>query len=279
MKIFTSVRDISIYLETQMSAGMTTGFVPTMGALHHGHMALIQQAKKEVDLVICSIFVNPLQFNRKEDLDNYPDRLAEDRALLEAENCDVLFAPTKEELYPSKPNMNFDFGSIGIGMEALHRPNHFEGVAAVINRFLEILKPTKAYFGEKDYQQLAIIRWLVEEKKFPTIIMGCETVRFESGLAMSSRNYRLSKSDLQTASKIYELLSYCQENPHSLEPKELEKHCMSELQLNFDPEYFIIADENNLRSIESWSDSKSPRAFVAAYLSGVRLIDNLSLKP
>ncbi len=278
MRIFTSCKEISAYLESQTALGLSTGFVPTMGALHNGHLALIKQAKQEVDLVICSIFVNPLQFNRKEDLDNYPNRLVQDREMLELEECDVLFTPTKEELYPEEPEMKFAFGSIGMGMEAEHRPNHFEGVAAVINRFFEVLNPTKAYFGEKDYQQLAIIRWLVEEKNFNTLVVGCKTVRYESGLAMSSRNYRLSQNDLETAADIYSLLNYCKENYPSIGPKELSEHCFKELQSKFEPEYFIIADESNLSPIESWSEAKSPRAFVAAYLSGVRLIDNLSLK-
>jgi len=279
MKIFTHISEIQSYLRELRSKGNTIGFVPTMGALHEGHLALIKQAKNETDQVVCSIFVNPLQFNRKEDLDNYPDRLLQDRSMLENEHCDILFLPVTEEMYPDTPPLEFAFGTVGIGMEAKHRPKHFEGVAAVINRFFEILEPTVAYFGEKDYQQLAIVKWLVKEKKFKTEVVGCDTIRFESGLAMSSRNYLLVEKDLKIASQIYEALQYCKLNTENYEPKELAKRCFSMLQDKFSPEYFTIVDEESMVPLNKWSDSQRPRAFVAAYLSSVRLIDNLSLNP
>lgn len=279
MKHFSRIDEQKNYLNVARSRGLTIGFVATMGALHEGHIALIEQAKKENDLVVCSIFVNPLQFNRKVDLDEYPNRLEEDIDLLKQANCDILYTPKKEDIYPSQPDLNFDFGSIGKGMEAEYRPKHFEGVAAVINRFFEILQPTKAYFGEKDYQQLAIVRWLTKEKQFDTEVVGCETVRFDNGLAMSSRNFLLAEAEFKTASKIYQTLQFCKNNQSNYQPEELAAKCFKMLEEEFDPEYFIIADELTMKPIIKWADSSNPRAFVAAYLSTVRLIDNLSLNP
>ncbi len=277
MKQFSNSSDISNYLLELKKKGLSIGFVPTMGALHKGHIALIEKAKKENQIVICSIFVNPLQFNRAADLKSYPNRIKEDTELLDQADCDVLYLPTKEDIYPNKPSLTFDFGSIAKNMEAEHRPNHFEGVAAVINRFLEILHPDQAYFGEKDYQQLAIIKWLAKNKNFNTKIIGCETVRHNNGLAMSSRNFLLEDSKFETASKIYQCLLYCKENKFNFSPADLSKKCLKILDQDFEPEYFIIADENSMEPIKNWEDSKFPRAFVAAYLSTVRLIDNLSL--
>jgi len=279
MKQFSAGKELSIYLKDVRKQGLKTGFVATMGALHKGHIALIEQAKKENDLVICSIFVNPLQFNRKEDLEKYPNRIKDDKALLEQGGCDILFTPYKEDMYPREPNLSFNFGSIGKGMEAEYRPSHFEGVAAVINRFFELLNPDKAYFGEKDYQQLAIVRWLAKEKRFNTEVVGCKTIRFENGLAMSSRNFLLAEAEFETAAEIYQVLEFCKENRSSYSPNELAAKCFKMLSENFDPEYFIIADELTMKPLSDWSESKNPRAFVAAYLSTVRLIDNLSLNP
>lgn len=279
MRQFSSGNELSNYLKSAREQGARIGFVATMGALHEGHMALIEKAKKENDLVVCSIFVNPLQFNRKEDLEKYPNRLKLDKALLEQEQCDILFTPSQLDIYPSEPDLNFKFGSIGRGMEAEYRPKHFEGVAAVINRFFELLKPDKAYFGEKDYQQLAVIRWLVKEKGFHTEVIGCETIRFNNGLAMSSRNFLLEEKEFETASKIYQTLQFCKKNKSVYSPVELAAKCFNLLKENFEPEYFIIADELSMKPLSDWSASRNPRAFVAAYLSTVRLIDNLSLNP
>lgn len=274
---FENPKAIQSHLEKLAKEGKQIGFVPTMGALHYGHMALIRRAKKENDIVICSIFVNPLQFNRTEDLTNYPNRLKEDSEMLAEVGCDILFTPNKEELYTNQPLDDFNFGSIAQGMEAEYRAGHFEGVAAVIERFLSILSPHRAYFGEKDYQQLAIVRWVKEHFNFNTEIIGCETVRDENGLAMSSRNYLLEEKDYITASKIYQLMKYCQTQVGKQAPQELAKHCFEALKENFKPDYFEIVDEGSLKPIKSWTESKKPRVFVAAYLNSVRLIDNISL--
>lgn len=268
---------IQSHLEKLAKAGKQIGFVPTMGALHYGHMELIQRAKKENDIVVCSIFVNPLQFNRQEDLTNYPNRLKEDSEMLNEVDCDILFTPNKDELYSNQPSVNFNFGSIAQGMEAEHRPGHFEGVAAVIERFLSILKPHRAYFGEKDYQQLAIVRWVKKHFNFETEIIGCETVRDENGLAMSSRNYLLEEKDYIIASKIYQLMKFCKTQVGKQAPQDLAKHCFESLKKDFNPEYFEIVDGSTLKPITNWTDSKKPRVFVAAYLKSVRLIDNISL--
>jgi|SRR5690554_620480 len=277
MKRITAVEEVRQFLKEQKDKGLQIGFVPTMGALHKGHIELIKQAKKENDCVVCSIFVNPLQFNRKEDLKSYPIRIEEDSAMLEAVDCDLLFTPEVKSLYKNQVEMNFDFGSLGKGMEADYRPGHFEGVAAVIERFFSIINPDRSYFGEKDYQQLAIVKWVKNHFEFDTEIVGCKTVRYENGLAMSSRNYLMKKEDFQTAAKIYECMQYCKNNIGKKPPQTLTKECYKLLQKDFKPEYVEIVDEENLKPITNWSEAKRPRVFVAAYLSEVRLIDNLSL--
>jgi len=278
MRIFHSTNEIKSYLKRLSDEGQSTGFVPTMGALHQGHLSLIDQAKGEVDQVICSIFVNPLQFNRREDLEHYPKREAEDEQMLKSVECDILFMPSAADIYPKKPDLSFNFGSIGKGMEADYRPGHFQGVAAVIQRFLEILSPDKAYFGEKDFQQLAIVRWLVQEKNFPTEIVGCPTKRNKNGLALSSRNYLLNGRELNQAAAIYQALHWAAQEKKNYSPMEVSSRCRDFLnKKGFEVEYFVIADERSMKPIKSWKESACPRAFVAANLSGVRLIDNLSL--
>jgi len=276
MRIFNTKKDITDYLSTLLE-NQTTGFVPTMGALHNGHAALIERSVEENDVTICSIFVNPLQFNRIEDLESYPDRLNADIEVLERSKCNVLFLPKVEEIYEDEARIEYDFGTIGLGMEAEHRPGHFEGVAEVIHRFFNILRPNRAYFGEKDYQQLAIIRWLVESYEHNTEVIPCKTIRDVSGLAMSSRNYNLSKEQYQQASEIYKVLSYAAQAKDEKEPEELAEVCLERLKTNFKPEYFTIADQYSMIPLKKWTDSENPRAFVAAYCGDVRLIDNLSL--
>jgi len=277
MKQYTTSKAIRSELEQLRKNSATVGFVPTMGALHQGHLALIKRARAENKFVVCSIFVNPLQFNRQEDLKSYPNRMEQDKKMLESVNCDYLFTPSKEDLYAKAPNLDFEFGSLGVGMEAEYRPGHFEGVAAVIDRFLDVLQPDRAYFGEKDYQQLAIVKWLVEQKDSNTEIVGCETERFPNGLAMSSRNYNLKEAEFEQASEIYKLMQYCKRHLHQKTPQELSTYSFEKLKEDFKPEYFTIVDEETLKPIQSWSDTAKPRVFVAAYLSSVRLIDNMSL--
>lgn len=259
--------------------GLSVGFVPTMGALHEGHLMLIRASQKENDKTVCSIFVNPLQFNRKEDLENYPNTMEQDLEMLENEGCDLVFVPNAEAFYDGVVIPTYDFGLLGKTMEALHRPGHFEGVAAVINEFFKTLLPTRAYFGEKDFQQLAIIKWLVAKENFPVNIVACKTVRAESGLALSSRNLRLSADGRQLAASIYETLHYCKNSKSNFSPTTLVTSAIDKLKNTFDVEYFEIVDGENFQQVDKWEESANPRAFVAAHLEGVRLIDNLSLNP
>ncbi|MAY84231.1 MAG: pantoate--beta-alanine ligase [Flavobacteriales bacterium] len=277
MQTFKHSKAIKAYLEG-LKTWTSIGFVPTMGALHKGHTALIDRSVRENDLTICSIFVNPLQFNRIEDLDSYPDRMQADCEMLIEHHCDILFNPRKEDIYEDEARLDYDFGSIGVGMEAEYRPGHFQGVAEVIHRFFNILKPSRAYFGEKDYQQLAIIRWLVDKYGHDVEVVPCETIRDKSGLAMSSRNYNLSAEQYQQASEIYEVLQFCRNHDKNIPPIELAEQCFEKLKQNFKPEYFTIADQYTMKPLNSWDDSDMPRAFVAAYCGDVRLIDNIAIK-
>ena len=205
MRVFKTIEEIKYGLK-EFQHPKTIGFVPTMGALHQGHLSLIHQSKSDCDVTVCSIFVNPKQFNKQEDLVNYPRNLDKDISLLKEVECDFLFCPTVEGMYPANEIKEFHFGSIAQTMEGEHRPGHFNGVALVIERFFEILNPTKAYFGEKDFQQLALVKALVNQIHSSVKIIGCETLREESGLAMSSRNERLTAEERVAAAEIYKAL-------------------------------------------------------------------------
>ena len=206
MVIIKTITEANQILKQLKLQGKTIGLVPTMGALHQGHLSLINQSKNENNITICSIYVNPTQFNRSEDFDNYPNTISEDINLLEKINCTYLFLPDLKEMYPNKTILKFDFGSLESAMEGAHRPGHFNGVALIISKFFNIINPDNAYFGQKDYQQLAVVRQLTKDLFFNVKIRSCPTIREESGLAMSSRNKRLSKTDKIEAAKIYEAL-------------------------------------------------------------------------
>lgn len=279
MKEISKPKAISDYISEVIREHKTVGFVPTMGALHKGHLDLVRRAKQENDIVICSIFVNPLQFNKTTDLEAYPNRIEKDKALLEEINCDLLFCPVKEELFATVPHIEGIPETITSVMEGVHRPGHFEGVAAVIARFYELFIPTKAYYGEKDFQQVALMKWLVGCLNINTEVVTCSTIREDSGLALSSRNLRLNEEEIKQGSLIFQALLFCKNNKETYTPAEMVEKAKQKLAPLFDVEYFVIADENTLQAINSWEDSAFPRAFVAANLSGVRLIDNLSLIP
>jgi pantoate--beta-alanine ligase len=259
------------------SEGKSIGFIPTMGALHRGHLDLIKQAKELCDFVVCSIFVNPLQFNNSEDFEKYPSTIKEDLILLNKYGCDCTFIPDREDVFPEMPNLNYDFGSLSVFMEGEFRPNHFNGMAAVVEKLFRIINPNMAFFGEKDYQQLAIVRWLVEEKNMSIEVIPCETVREESGLAMSSRNLRLTKEERILASEIYKVMLSFKKNYFKINFDLNLKNAINELALNFSVEYFIVANEETLLPLNSNTKLHNPRLFVSTYLSGVRLIDNMSL--
>lgn len=278
MQIFTKVKDIQDYL-TKFNT-KSVGFVATMGALHEAHLLLVQTSKQQNDITVCSIFVNPKQFNKEEDLSNYPRDLETDLEKLKLAECDVVFVPSVIEMYPPNTvDKQFNFGILSEVMEAEHRPGHFNGVATVIERFFEILNPTRAYFGKKDYQQLAVVKALVKEINSPVKIIGCPIYREKNGLAMSSRNKRLAKEEKELASLINKELFYISTHKNSHSVKELKEYFMNKMlaHIQFETEYIEIADEKTLKPIEKWEDADNFIAFAAVNVSGVRLIDNMTI--
>ena len=279
MKTFSSIKETISYLEQQKIAKKSIGFVPTMGALHEGHLALMHRAKKENDLLAVSIFVNPVQFNNADDLKKYPRTPEEDTKKLESVYCDVLFAPDVKEMYPEDVTVQYDFGSLDKVMEGALRPGHFNGVAVVVKKLLDIIGPHRAYFGEKDFQQLMLIKKLVEMEKIPVEIVPCPIVREPDGLAMSSRNRLLSFEERKIAPFIYQTL---------LEAKRRHDHiCVNSLRQmiinifkgneHFKLEYFDIVDDKTLRPVDAWNDKGGTIACVAVWLGSVRLIDNIRI--
>ena len=279
MQIFTTVADIQNHLATLHSQGLSIGFVPTMGALHQGHLALVRHASTDNDITVVSIFVNPTQFNNQTDLEKYPRDTATDIEMLRSTDCDIVFIPSVKEVYPNKPeSIKIDLKGIDQGMEGTHRPGHFDGVATVINRFFEILSPTRAYFGQKDYQQLLVIEQLTKTMKLPVEIVGHQIERSEQGLALSSRNQRLTEEEKEKALIIYQSLKWMRENAKTLSPKTLTEEITSRFKTSqLELEYVQIVDQNSLQDIDQWGNTKHARAFIAAFISGVRLIDNMQL--
>lgn len=277
MIIFNTAEQLQTFLKD--NENKTIGFVPTMGTLHFGHLSLIKKAKKKCDLVICSIFINPIQFNKQEDLDNYPKNFDTDVEQLQGVNCDILFYPSVKEMYPTKIEKTFDFGTLATVMEGEHRPGHFNGVAIVIERFFQLINPNYAYFGEKDFQQLAIIKALTKQLCVKTKIIGSEIIREPSGLAMSSRNQRLSEEEKDAASEIYKALSYVSKHKTNFTIDELTIFFKNKLNANpfLNVEYFEIADGNSLQPIKNWEDSNYQVAFTAVNVGNVRLIDNMTI--
>ena len=278
MEVLTKVENVKKYTSRIKTSGKTIGFVPTMGALHQGHLELMKRAKKENDILAVSIFVNPIQFNNPEDLKKYPRDLYRDIKLLEEVGCDLLFVPDEKEMYPEgKPDKQYNFGNLEHVMEGYYRPGHFNGVAIVVKRLFDIVEPDKAYFGEKDYQQLAIINKLTEKEKLDIKIVPCPIVREPDGLAMSSRNMRLNDNDRKLAATIHHILNESVKRKNNKSPDELRewvKKKFDEID-KFDLEYFEIADGINLQPVKKWDDNVKTLGFVAVNLSGVRLIDNI----
>ena len=281
MNLFKEKSDLNKKIGYIKEKNLTIGLVPTMGALHKGHLSLVEKSLVENDFTIVSIFINPTQFNDKEDLANYPKNLTKDCDFLEAISDDIIiFAPEISDIYDKNISVKkFDFQGLDRFMEGKYRKGHFEGVATVVSRLFEIVKPNKAYFGEKDYQQLKIIQQLVVQYRIPVNIIGCKIIREDDGLALSSRNSKLGSHSRNIASKIFELLNYCRVHFDSMNLDEIINHVniffekISEIEL----EYFIIADSETLIPAKEIIKDKQYRAFVAVRLHGVRLIDNIEL--
>lgn len=279
MITFSKIHDTSNFVLNQKSNGKTIGFVPTMGALHNGHLELMKQAKQENDLLIVSIFVNPIQFDNQKDLDKYPRGLDRDLELLNDIGCDVLFAPSVEEMYPDKITEKYNFGILGNVMEGESRPGHFNGVAVVVNRLFDIVCPNKAYFGEKDFQQLAIIKRLVEMESLHVQVIPCPIVREDDGLAMSSRNERLTVDEREAAPYIYQILKLAKKNSSTVCPRKIKQMVvnMFKAKEEFELEYFELADDKGLQPITSWDSASGIMAFIVVKLGKVRLIDNIRI--
>ena len=266
-------------IQQQISEGKTIGFVPTMGALHEGHLTLIRQAANENDFVVVSIFVNPIQFNNPEDLAKYPRNLNEDLQKLEGTGCKLVFAPTAEEIYPEPDLTKFDFGQLDKVMEGKFRPGHFNGVAIVVKRLFEIVMPHKAYFGEKDFQQLAIINKMVELLQIPVDIVAYPIVREHDGLAMSSRNARLTVDQRAEAPVIFKALTSAKQNHSWFIPAGVKQLVRGEIEENhlFRVEYVDVVNAETLQPFEDWMDVEHAVVCVAAFIGSVRLIDNIVL--
>ncbi len=278
MEIFHTRREISRYIMLLKKDGNSIGFVPTMGALHQGHVSLLRYAKKQNNITVASIFVNPTQFNNKEDLIHYPRTPEADLKLLENEGCDIVFVPGEKEMYPEPDLRIFSFGNLDKVMEGKYRPGHFNGVAQVVTKLFDTIMPTRAYFGMKDFQQLAIIKKVVADYQYPVEIIPCPTVREADGLALSSRNKRLSADERQHAALIAKTLFWAQQNASTMSINELKKAVIATI--NNDPflkvEYFEIVNDQTLQPVKTWHDAGGKIGCIAVNVGKVRLIDNIN---
>jgi pantoate--beta-alanine ligase len=277
MEIVDSRNVLQSLVKEFRSHGTSVGFVPTMGALHEGHLSLIQRSNKENDITIVSIFVNPTQFNDQEDYKRYPRIISDDIKKLESVKCDFLFTPTKDEMYPEEDKREFDFGNIDKVMEGAHRPGHFRGVALIVSKLFEIVNPHKAYFGEKDFQQVAIIKHLTKQLNLDIEIVACLIIREKDGLAMSSRNTLLSEDQRKNVSVISKTLFESVNKIKLLNPTETKEWVIRKIDENpfLKVEYFEIVDSETLESISEWSQSKNITACIAVHVGNIRLIDNI----
>ena len=281
MKIFKSKKTFHDYIERQREMGKKIGFAPTMGALHQGHISLYEAASKENDLVISSIFVNPTQFNNAADLEKYPRNVEKDLKILENSNfVDAVYLPEVSDLYPNGlQSKSYDFDGLENEMEGKFRPGHFNGVGTVVEELLRQVKPDNAYFGEKDFQQLVIIKKLVSQLKMPIKIHGVPIYREENGLAMSSRNARLSKDQREASKIIYETLKKVNDWFRIITVPEINTRVKEifEEQRGMVLEYFQITDESTLKETDFFYKDKQYRAFIVVFVGDVRLIDNIYL--
>lgn len=278
MKIVKTTAEI-LSLLNHYNKKKSIGFAPTMGALHEGHISLIERSKKDCDITVCSIFVNPTQFNSQEDFKNYPKEINADILKLQKANCDIVFIPQKSNLYSENEKAReYDFGILSSVMEGKYRIGHFNGMATIVEKFLNIIQPTKAFFGEKDLQQLQIVKELVKKEKISTEIIGISTIREFNGLAKSSRNKLLTVKQKIEASLIYECLCYCKENKN-LGITKLKDYISTIFNKNnyVALEYVEFVSLKTLQPIQSWNEDNTNAICIAAYVNHVRLIDNIIL--
>ena len=278
MKTFSKVSDLKKELATLDSAGI--GFVPTMGALHAGHRSLVEKARRECKTVVVSVFVNPTQFNDKNDLRNYPRTPEADAAILEAAGADYVLMPSVEEIYPEPDTREFDFGQVDKVMEGATRPGHFNGVAQVVSRLFSIVEPRKAYFGEKDFQQIAVIKAMVKQLAIDIEIVECAIVRGEDGLALSSRNELLTTEHRAAAPHIYATIKQCAEKMATMSPAELTEWVVKTIDSNplLRTIYFEAVDASTMQKVERWEDSERIQGCCAVQAGDIRLIDNIRIK-
>jgi pantoate--beta-alanine ligase len=279
MQIINTIEEVKSHLSKIREKNLSIGFVPTMGSLHEGHLSLIREARKENDYVVCSIFVNPIQFNNKSDLEKYPRSFESDVDLLNDEKCDVLFYPSEVEMLSKSQTETFDFGGLDLVMEGKFRPGHFNGVTAIVKKLFEIIEPQKAYFGMKDYQQLVIIHKMTKDYNLPVEIIPCPTIREEDGLAMSSRNQLLSKPERKQAATIFKVLKMIKIHSGYSTIPEIKEYVEAQFRKSKISrlEYFEIVDMYTLKPLKAWAESNNVIACTAVYIGNVRLIDNIIL--
>lgn len=280
MEIVHTIKDLQAALAALRAQGKTVGLVPTMGALHAGHASLVKRCVAENDAAVVSVFVNPTQFNDKNDLAKYPRALDADCRLLEQCGAAFAFAPSVEEMYPEPDTRQFSYAPLDTVMEGKYRPGHFNGVCQIVSKLFEAVKPDRAYFGEKDFQQLAIIREMVRQLKFPLQIVGCPIVREEDGLALSSRNARLSAEERQQALKISQTLFASRDYAKSHTVAETQKFVEDAIEAapGLRLEYFELVDGNTLQKIANWEDTSYAVGCITVFCGEVRLIDNIKYK-
>ncbi len=278
--VVDKISDLKTLLQGFRSEGKSIGFVPTMGALHKGHVSLVERSVAENDITVVSIFVNPTQFNDKNDLMNYPRMPEKDIAMLEAAGVNVVFMPTESEIYPEPDTRVFDFGMLNKVMEGKFRPGHFNGVAQVVSKLFDIVEPHRAYFGQKDYQQLSIIRAMVRMLGYRIEIVGCPIVREPDGLAMSSRNLLLTPEHRKSAPLIYQTLAEARNKTNEFSVKDVIDWVVN--RINSDPnlkvEYFELADADSLLPVLGWDHPNGIVGCIAVWAGNIRLIDNMMFK-
>ena len=278
MKTFDKVKELQEELAQYQPSEI--GFVPTMGALHAGHRSLVEKARRECKIVVVSVFVNPTQFNDKTDLKNYPRTPEADLAILEEAGADIVLMPTVEEIYPEPDTRQFDFGLIDKVMEGATRPGHFNGVAQVVSRLFDIVKPGKAYFGEKDFQQIAVIKAMVKQLGLELEIVECPIIRDIDGLALSSRNLLLTAEHRAAAPEIYATLKQCADKAQHMTPQQLTEWVISEVEKSglLKVIYFQAVDSLSMQEVASWQESEHIQGCIAVQAGAIRLIDNVKIK-